>query len=178
MKILLTGLFFELSVNDLNMTEANTKPTISIKEGDIAPDFELTADDGRQVKLSDYRGKTVALYFYPMDNTPGCTTEAVDIRDAWREFVKRDVVVLGVSSDDVTSHRAFKECYELPFTLLSDPEHVVCDKYGTWGMDNKATRSTFLIAGSGRVLKIWALVDPAEHAKWLLKQLDEQLADI
>lgn len=173
MNILLAGLFFELSVNDVNMTEADATPAITIKEGDIAPDFELMADDGRQVKLSDYRGKTVALYFYPMDNTPGCTTEAINIRDAWQEFVKRDVVVLGVSSDDVTSHKAFKECYALPFTLLSDPEHIVCDQYGTWGMDSKATRSTFLVDGSGRVLKIWALVDPAAHAKWLLEQLDK-----
>jgi peroxiredoxin Q/BCP len=160
------------------MTEAIDNATIRIKEGDLAPDFELIADDGSQVRLSDYRGKTVALYFYPMDGTPGCTTEAVNIRDAWGEFVKHDVVVLGVSSDDIASHRDFKECYQLPFKLLSDPQHVVCDSYGTWGMDNRATRSTFLIAESGRVLKVWALVDPAEHARWLLEELDRQLAHI
>ncbi len=156
-----------------------TKPVdniATIQEGDIAPDFELTADDGRQVKLSDFRGKTVALYFYPQDDTPGCTTEAVDIRNAWAEFVKRDVVVLGVSSDDIPSHQAFKECYALPFKLLSDPRHEVCEKYGTWGVNEKATRSTFLISGSGEVLKAWPLVDPAEHAKWLLAEIDKQLA--
>jgi len=157
------------------MTETDAIPKIGIKEGDVAPDFGLTADDGRHVKLSDYRGKLVVLYFYPMDGTPGCTTEAVNIRDAWQEFTKRDVVVLGASSDDVTSHQAFKECYQLPFTLLSDPQHVVCDSYGTWGMGDKAMRTTFLISGSGHVLKIWPLVDPAEHAKWLLKEIDKQL---
>jgi peroxiredoxin Q/BCP len=157
----------------INTNESFTNTTSRIKEGDIAPDFELIADDGRQVKLSDYRGKTVALYFYPKDDTPGCTTEAVNIRDAWQEFVKRDVVVLGISSDDISSHRAFKECYALPFALLSDPQHVVCDEYGTWGVDNRATRSTFLIAETGRVLKIWALVDPAEHARWLLKEIEK-----
>ena len=159
------------------MTENTENTAIRVNEGDIAPDFELLSDDGSQIKLSDYRGKTVVLYFYPMDDTPGCTTEAVNIRDAWGEFTKRDVVVLGVSSDDVTSHRAFKECYELPFTLLADPQHVVCDSYGTWGVNNKATRSTFLISDSGHVLKIWALVDPAEHAKWVLGELDKQLAN-
>ncbi len=147
-----------------------------IREGELAPDFELTADDGRQVKLSDYRGKTIALYFYPADHTPGCTTEAVNIRDAWAEFVGRDVVVLGVSSDDIPSHQAFKECYALPFTLLSDPQHVVCDSYGTWGVNERALRSTFLISASGRVLKTWVLVDPAEHARWVLEEIDKQLA--
>lgn len=155
----------------------NKNTGISIKEGDIAPDFELSSDDGREVKLSDYRGKKVVLYFYPMDDSPGCTTEAVNIRDAWQEFVKRDVAVLGISSDDIPSHQAFKECYVLPFTLLSDPEHVVCDQYGTWGMNNKAARSTFLIDETGRVLKVWALVDPAEHARWLLEEIDRQFAD-
>lgn len=168
------GFISELSVNNLKMTGITENKTISIKEGDIAPEFELIADNESTIKLSDYRGKKVVLYFYPMDDTPGCTTEAVNIRDAWEEFTKRDAVVLGVSSDDVVSHRAFKECYALPFKLLSDPQHVVCDLYGTWGMNNKATRSTFLISDSGKVLKIWALVDPAEHAKWVLEELDKQ----
>ncbi|MGD0166010.1 MAG: peroxiredoxin [Gaiellaceae bacterium] len=158
------------------MDEPDTQIRTNIKEGDIAPDFELTADDGRKVKLSDYRGKTVALYFYPMDDTPGCTTEATGIRDAWKEFIRRDVVVLGISSDDVDSHRAFKECYLLPFTLLADPQHTVCEQYGTWGMGDRAMRTTFLIAPSGRVLKIWELVNPAEHAKWLLKEIDKTVS--
>jgi peroxiredoxin Q/BCP len=164
----------------MNMSESGAHSgthSTKVREGDTAPDFELEADDGRTARLSDYRGKMVALYFYPKDRTPGCTTEAVGIRDAWHEFLERGVVVLGVSSDDVESHRDFKECYQLPFTLLSDPRHEVCEEYGTWGMGDMAKRSTFLISGSGLVLKVWELVDPAEHARWLLKEIDRQLAD-
>lgn len=157
------------------MTETTVVKT-HIKKGDIAPDFALVADDGRQVHLSDFKGRAIALYFYPMDHTPGCITEAVGIRDAWAGFMSRDVVVLGVSSDDIPSHRDFKECYLLPFTLLSDPEHVVCDLYGTWGLGDKATRTTFLIDEEGRVLNVWELVDPTRHAKWLLGEVDKHLA--
>ena len=156
------------------MTEAEENTRV-FAEGDVAPDFELLADDGEPIKLSDYKGKTVALYFYPMDDTPGCTTEAVGIRDAWGEFIKRDVIVLGVSSDGIDSHREFKSCYELPFKLLSDPMHVGCDRYGTWGIDGRAMRTTFLISPSGRVIKTWRLVDPTKHAKWLLAEVNKQL---
>lgn len=158
------------------MKDIITNATNTTKEGDIAPEFELLDDRGNQVRLSDYRGETVILYFYPMDKTPGCTTEAINIRDAWKEFVDRDVAVLGISTDDVESHRDFKECYQLPFKLLADPEHVVCERYGTQGAGNMATRTTFLIDETGRVLKIWTLVDPAEHARWLLDEIDRQYA--
>ena len=104
-----------------------------IEEGKPAPDFELATDTGERVKLSDFRGKPVVLYFYPKDDTPGCTVEACGFRDAYSEFEQRGAVVLGVSPDDEASHVKFKEKYSLPFTLLADPEHRVADEYGVWG---------------------------------------------
>jgi peroxiredoxin Q/BCP len=101
-----------------------------IEEGKPAPDFELAADTGERVKLSDFRGKPVVLYFYPKDDTPGCTVEACGFRDAYSEFEQRGAVVLGVSPDDESSHTKFKQKYSLPFTLLADPEHHVADEYG------------------------------------------------
>ena len=103
-----------------------------VEEGKPAPDFELTSDSGEQVKLSDLRGKPVVLYFYPKDDTPGCTTQACAIRDSYDDFTERGAVVLGVSPDSETSHVKFKEKYGLPFTLLADPEHKVAEEYGTW----------------------------------------------
>ena len=103
-----------------------------IAEGEMAPDFELQTDSGESVRLSDFRGKPVILYFYPKDNTPGCTKEACDIRDVWGEFERRCAVVLGVSADSVASHERFKAKYRLPFTLLADREHEVAALYGAW----------------------------------------------
>jgi len=149
-----------------------------IAEGEMAPDFELESDGGESVRLSDYRGKPVILYFYPKDNTPGCTKEACDIRDAWGEFERRGAVVLGISADSVSSHERFKEKYRLPFTLLSDPEHEVIERYGAWKPKRLAgksflgiVRSTFLIDAEGKVAKVWPKVDPAKHADWLLAEL-------
>ena len=104
-----------------------------VEEGKPAPDFELTSDSGDTVKLSDLRGKPVVLYFYPKDDTPGCTTQACAIRDSYDDFAERGAVVLGVSPDTETSHVKFKEKYGLPFTLLADPEHEVAEKYGDVG---------------------------------------------
>jgi len=149
-----------------------------IAEGEMAPDFELETDSGESVRLSDYRGKPVVLYFYPKDNTPGCTKEACAIRDAWSEFERRGAVVLGVSADSVSSHERFKTKYRLPFTLLSDPEHEVIERYGAWKPKRLAgksffgiVRSTFLIDAEGRVAKVWPKVDPAKHADWVLAEL-------
>ena len=149
-----------------------------IAEGEMAPDFELESDGGESVRLSDYRGKPVILYFYPKDNTPGCTKEACDIRDAWGEFERRGAVVLGISADSVSSHERFKEKYRLPFTLLSDPEHEVIERYGAWKPKRLAgksflgiVRSTFLIDAEGKVAKVWPKVDPAKHADWVLAEL-------
>jgi peroxiredoxin Q/BCP len=151
-----------------------------IEEGKMAPDFELETDTGETVRLSDFRGKPVILYFYPRDNTPGCTKEACDIRNSWSKFERRGVVVLGISPDDPASHTRFKTKYKLPFTLLADTDHDVAKLYGTWlpkRMAGKSflgvIRSTFLIDAEGIVVKVWPKVDPAKHAKWVLAELPE-----
>ena len=149
-----------------------------ITEGELAPDFELQTDNGENVRLSGFRGKPVILYFYPKDDTPGCTKEACAIRDAWSEFERRGAVVLGVSADSVASHERFKTKYHLPFTLLSDPEHEVIERYGAWKPKRFAgksflgiVRSTFLIDAEGKVAKVWPKVDPAKHTDWVLAEL-------
>jgi len=129
-----------------------------IEEGAAAPDFELEGDDGSKVRLSELRGKLIVLYFYPKDNTPGCTKQACGFRDSHREYAERGAVVLGVSPDDTASHRKFKEKYSLPFTLLADPEHEIAEAYGAWGEKSFAgkkymgvIRSTFVIGPDGKV---------------------------
>src|SRR5206468_4691337 len=131
-----------------------------VSEGNPAPDFELATDTGERVKLSDFRGRPVVLYFYPKDDTPGCTTQACGFRDSYAEFEQRGAVVLGVSPDDEASHVRFKEKYSLPFTLLADPDHKAAEAYGVWGERNFAgrkylgiTRSTFVIDADGNVVK-------------------------
>src|SRR4249919_2810190 len=131
-----------------------------IEEGKPAPDFELTTDTGERVSLSDFRGKPVVLYFYPKDDTPGCTTQACGIRDAYGEFERAGAVVLGVSPDEVGSHVEFKEKYSLPFTLLADPDHAVAEQYGAWGQKKNRgrtydgiIRSTFVIGADGTLVK-------------------------
>jgi peroxiredoxin Q/BCP len=149
-----------------------------VEEGKPAPDFELTSDDGDTVHLSDFRGKPVVLYFYPKDDTPGCTTQACGIRDSYDAFADRGAVVLGVSPDSETSHVKFKEKYGLPFTLLADPEHKVADEYGTW-VEKKnygktymgIERSTFVIDGDGRIAKVMRRVKPDTHAEKVLAAL-------
>jgi peroxiredoxin Q/BCP len=151
-----------------------------VEEGKEAPDFELTSDEGRTVRLSDFRGKPVVLYFYPKDDTPGCTTQACAIRDSYDELTERGAVVLGVSPDRETSHVKFKEKYGLPFTLLADPDHDAAEKYGTWvekrnygktymGME----RSTFLIDSEGRVARIMRRVKPDTHVDEVLAALPD-----
>lgn len=149
-----------------------------IEEGTEAPDFELTADDGSTVRLSDLRGKPVVLYFYPKDDTPGCTAQACGIRDTYEDFEQQGAVVLGVSPDDESSHVKFKQKYGLPFTLLADPEHEVADQYGVWGERKYmgktywgVERSTFLIDQEGRIAKIMRRVKPDTHADQVLAAL-------
>ena len=149
-----------------------------IEEGKLAPDFELTSDSGESVKLSELRGSPVVLYFYPKDDTPGCTTQACGIRDAYGEFERAGAVVLGVSPDDERSHVKFKEKYELPFTLLADADHAVADQYGVWGEKKYAgksymgvIRSTFVIDADGTVKKVMRNVKPATHADDVLAAL-------
>jgi peroxiredoxin Q/BCP len=142
-----------------------------IEEGSPAPDFELTSDSGETVKLSSLRGKPVVLYFYPKDDTPGCTTQACGIRDAYGEFEKAGAVVLGISPDDEKSHVKFRKKHELPFPLLADTEHEVAERYGVWGEKKFMGRTymgvkrwTFVIAEDGTVKKVFPDVKPAEHA--------------
>ena len=149
-----------------------------VEEGRPAPDFSLTSDSGKVVSLSDLRGRPVVLYFYPRDDTPGCTAQACGIRDVWGELQRTGAVVLGVSADSPQSHVRFREKYRLPFTLLSDEAHEVAETYGTWvekrmygktymGME----RSTFVIDADGNVAKIMRKVKPAEHADDVLSAL-------
>ena len=142
-----------------------------VEEGSPAPDFELQSDTGETVRLASLRGKPVVLYFYPKDHTSGCTTQACGIRDAWSEFERAGAVVLGVSPDDVASHESFRADYELPFTLLADPDHEVAEAYGVWGEKSRygrtymgVVRSTFVIGPDGTVEKVMRDVKPATHA--------------
>ena len=147
-------------------------------EGDPAPDFTLTSDSGEAVSLSGLRGKQVVLYFYPKDDTPGCTTQACGIRDVYGEFQKEGAVVLGVSPDDEKSHVKFKEKYELPFTLLADTDHAVSEEYGVWGEKKYmgrtymgVDRSTFVIDADGNVKRVMHKVKPDSHADEVLETL-------
>jgi thioredoxin-dependent peroxiredoxin len=149
-----------------------------VEEGKPAPDFELTSDSGDPVKLSDLRGKPVVLYFYPKDDTLGCTKQACGIRDAYDAFEGRGAVVLGVSPDDEASHVKFKSKYHLPFTLLADPGHHVAENYGVW-KERKLygktfmgiERSTFVIDPEGNVAKVMRRVNPETHAVDVLAAL-------
>ncbi len=149
-----------------------------VEEGKEAPDFELTSDSGEHVRLSQFRGQPVVLYFYPKDDTPGCTKQACAIRDSYDDFAETGAVVLGVSPDDESSHVKFKEKYGLPFTLLADPDHAVSEQYGVWGERKYMgrtymgiERSTFLIDEEGRVAKVMRRVKPDTHAELVLDAL-------
>ena len=149
-----------------------------VEDGKPAPDFELTSDTGEQVRLSSLRGKPVVLYFYPKDDTPGCTKQACGIRDVYGEFERAGAVVLGVSPDDERSHVKFKQKYDLPFTLLADTDHSVAEQYGVWGEKSFAgrkymgvNRSTFVIGEDGTVKKVLRDVKPVTHADDVLAAL-------
>ena len=151
-----------------------------VEAGDSAPSFTLQDQDGNPVSLTDFRGQPVVLYFYPKDDTPGCTTQACGIRDHWGEFEDAGAAVLGVSPDDVDSHAAFRERHGLPHTLLADPDHAVMERYGAWGekvLYGKRTigviRSSVLIGPDGTVVKVWKRVQAKKHAEQVLKALRE-----
>jgi peroxiredoxin Q/BCP len=151
-----------------------------IEEGQKAPAFTLAADDGSKVKLSDFAGKPVVLYFYPKDDTPGCTREACAFRDASAALKKAGAVVLGVSADDTASHAKFRDKFQLNFPLLSDTDHKVAEKYGAWREKNMygkvsmgIQRSTFLIDPAGKVAKVWKRVQVDGHDQKVLEALKE-----
>jgi peroxiredoxin Q/BCP len=151
------------------------KPELKLKEGDLAPPFTAVTNTGDSVSLSDFAGRHVVLYFYPKDNTPGCTLEACSFRDHFAAFKRKNVVLLGVSTDPVKSHDKFAAKFKLPFTLLADEDKSIVNAYGVWGpksfMGVKYTgtyRVTFLIGPDGRIKKIWPRVKPLGHAKEVL----------
>ena len=146
-----------------------------ISTGIQAPDFILPDENNTLRRLSDFRGRAVILYFYPKDDTPGCTTEACNFRDDYSAYSEADVIILGVSPDSPQSHAKFKAKYGLPFPLLADEEHKVCGLYGAWGLKKTmgretegVLRTTFLIDASGRIARVFENVRPAEHSAEVL----------
>ncbi len=149
---------------------------MTISPGIPAPEFSLPDENNKVRRLSEYRGRPVVLYFYPKDDTPGCTTEACNFRDDYSAYVNADLVVLGVSPDTPKSHAKFKEKYLLPFSLLADDEHKICNLYGVWGPKKfmgrgyeGVIRTTFLIDSNGRIAKVFENVRPAEHSAEVLE---------
>jgi peroxiredoxin Q/BCP len=151
-----------------------------IEVGEKAPAFTLAADDGKKVKLADLKGKPVVLYFYPADDTPGCTKEACAFRDRSADLKKLGAVVLGVSPDDVASHVKFRDKFKLNFPLLADPDHAVAEKYGAWREKNMygkkfmgIVRSTYLIDKDGKIAKVWKRVSVDGHDRKVIEALQE-----
>jgi peroxiredoxin Q/BCP len=151
---------------------------LKLKPGDPAPNFTAATQDGQKVSLSDFKGKYVILYFYPKDDTPGCTKEACGFRDAFAQFQSRGGIVLGVSTDPVKSHSKFAQKYKLPFLLVADEDKSIVQAYGVWGqktfMGRKylgTHRVTFLIGPDGVIKKIWPTVKPESHPKEVLAEL-------
>lgn len=150
-----------------------------ISAGKIAPDFSLPDHQENIHNLTDYRGRPVVLYFYPRDDTPGCTKEACGFRDDYSAYEEAGVTILGVSADTPESHSKFKSKYDLPFTLLSDQDHEVAETYGVWGLKKifgkesmGIKRTTFLIGSDGVILKVFKKVNPAEHSAEILSELN------
>lgn len=144
----------------------------ALQEGDPAPEFTAVTDEGTELSLSDLRGEKVVLYFYPKDDTPGCTIESCEFRDAHPRFAGKDAVVLGVSPDDVRSHQKFRQKYDLPFTLLVDEGHAIADRYEAWGEKSLfgvkyqgTRRTTYVLDREGRIAKIFRKVKPKGHAE-------------
>ena len=151
-----------------------------ISNGIMAPDFVLVDDSGVTRRLTDYRGQYVVLYFYPKDDTPGCTTEACNFRDDYSAYVEAGVTVLGVSPDSTKSHEKFKKKFELPFPLLADVQHEVCQAYDVWGPKKLmgreymgVLRTTFIIAPDGKIKKVFENVKPAAHSVEVLAAVKE-----
>jgi peroxiredoxin Q/BCP len=151
-----------------------------IQENNKAPNFDLENIKGKKIKLSDFLGKSVVLYFYPKDDTPGCTTEACNFRDNYTEYQKQGIEIVGVSPDDVGSHVKFTSKYSLPFLLLADPDHKVCELYGVWGKKKNfgkeyfgVMRTTFLINKEGKIIKVFEGVKPANHSDEVIAAFNE-----
>jgi peroxiredoxin Q/BCP len=148
--------------------------------GELAPNFEALTDAGEPIKLSDFRGKDIVLYFYPRADTPGCTKEACGFRDDYSAYKKKGVTVLGVSPDTVKKQANFKEKFELPFTLIADEEHSISELYGVWGLKKfmgreyeGVHRTTFLIDKQGKIKQVFEKVKPDAHSAEILAALEE-----
>lgn len=153
---------------------------MTLLKGTIAPDFTLLDETSTPRKLTDYRGQPVVLYFYPKDDTPGCTTEACGFRDDYGDYQQAGVTILGVSPDSPKKHTKFKEKYNLPFTLLADSEHAVCELYGVWGRKkfmgreyDGVFRTTYLIGADGVILQVFEKVKPDGHSAEILQALEK-----
>ncbi len=153
-----------------------------ILENTKAPNFELINNKGKKINLSDFLGKPVVLYFYPKDDTPGCTTEACNFRDDYEEYRKQGIEIIGVSPDSVKSHTKFTSKHSLPFLLLADEDHKVCEMYGVWGKKKifgkeffGVLRTTFLIDKDGNIVKVFKGVKPSDHSKEVIAAFNELL---
>jgi peroxiredoxin Q/BCP len=153
---------------------------MSINAGQPAPEFSLADETGTLRRLADYRGQTIVLYFYPKDDTPGCTTEACNFRDDYSVYEKNGVTILGVSPDNPASHARFKQKFQLPFSLLADTDHALCEAYGVWGEKQfmgraymGALRTTFVISPDGMIKKVFENVKPADHSAEVLAAIKE-----
>lgn len=155
-----------------------TELKLKLKAGDVAPGFTVNTSGGGKISLADYQGKNVILYFYPRDDTPGCTKEACAFRDHFAAFKKKGAVIFGVSPDPVKSHDKFVAKFKLPFTLLADEDRTIVEAYGVWGQKSFMRRKylgthrvMFLIGPDGTIKKIWPTVKPEEHAAEVLAEL-------
>jgi len=151
-----------------------------LSEGCKAPEFELTDSEGKTHTLADFTGQTVVIYFYPKDDTPGCTKEACSFRDSYKDFRDAGVEIIGISPDTEKSHQKFQQKYELPFILLSDPDHAVCEKYGVWGLKKNfgreyegVYRTTFIIDPQGEIKRVFKNVKPSDHSQEVLEAMQE-----
>jgi thioredoxin-dependent peroxiredoxin len=149
-----------------------------LKVGETAPDFEGKNQNGNNIHLSDFKGKKIVLYFYPKDDTPGCTAEACNLRDNYSELIRRGFEVIGISPDNEKSHEKFKTKYKLPFNLVSDPEKSILKSYGAWGMKSLygksyegVLRTTYIIDESGKIEKIITKVDTKNHTQQIIDEL-------
>ncbi|MCP4440423.1 MAG: thioredoxin-dependent thiol peroxidase [Aureispira sp.] len=152
---------------------------ITLKEGDKAPDFKSIDQNGKEVSSADFKGKNLILYFYPKDDTPGCTKEACNFRDNYKMWQSKGYEILGVSPDDEASHQKFIKKYELPFPLLADTDKTIMTDYGTWGEKNMygkikmgVLRTTFVIDGEGKIVKIFKRPKTAEHTEQILGKIE------
>lgn len=171
--------YFHRLLRVIPPAETDNQGAVMLKPGDIVEDFTLENSAGEIVKLSDYKGRKVVVYFYPRDNTPGCTTEACSFRDEISQYIDKNVVILGISRDSVKSHKNFTEKYDLPFQLLSDPEARVVQQFGAWGEKKNygktymgILRSTFILDETGQVLYTFEKVKTKDHARAVLEELN------